>query len=339
MFQRSLCGGPAGCGEVVSTLRSTTSAVPSSYGRGVEHRRLLRLVSVLAVAALLTACASDDGGRPTAESPGTLPSTGASATSTTSASPSPTPSPPAPRASGRPALGTVPPPWLGTRVLPETPDGFGEVRPTPAELRDRRFTLPDQLAPLPGRAFASVVDTPAPNRVIARSTWKRGCPVAATDLSWVRLSFWGFDARRHTGELLVNNDVADQVVDVFRRLYAARYPIEEMRITRLEELDAPPTGDGNNTGAFACRPTTGGSSYSQHAFGLAIDVNPFHNPYLKDDLVLPELASAYLARTRVRPGMITPDGPVVRAFAGIGWPWGGAWQSLKDYQHFSQNGR
>ena len=87
-----------------------------------------------------------------------------------------------------------------------------------------------------------------------------------------------------------------------------------------------------------CRPTTGQSSgFSQHAYGLAIDVNPFHNPYLKGDVVLPELASTYLDRDDQRPGMVTPA--VVRAFAGIGWEWGGDWSSLKDYQHFSQNGR
>lgn len=241
--------------------------------------------------------------------------------------------------STRPAVGAVPPPWLGTRILPETAEGFGEVRPTPPGLEQRRFTLPDQLLPLPGRRFTSRVTTPAPAEVIARSTWKRGCPVAATDLAWVRVAFWGFDQHRHTGELLVNRAVAEDMVTVLRRLYAARFPIEEMRITRLEEIDAPPTGDGNNTGAFACRPTTGGSSYSQHAYGLAVDVNPFQNPYLKAEVVLPELASSYLDRERVRPGMITPRGPVVRAFAEIGWPWGGAWQSLKDYQHFSRNGR
>ncbi len=162
--------------------------------------------------------------------------------------------------------------------------------------------------------------------------------MAATDLSWVRLTFFGFDGRRHTGELLVNRSVAGDLVEVFRTLYAERFPIEEMRITRADELDAPPTGDGNNTGAFACRPTTGATSYSQHAYGLAIDVDPFQNPYVKGDLVLPELASSYLDRDRLRPGMIEPDGPVVRAFAAIGWEWGGAWRSLKDYQHFSQNG-
>jgi hypothetical protein len=236
-------------------------------------------------------------------------------------------------------MGSVPPVWLGKRVLPRAANGFGEVRRTPPELIQRRFTLPDQRPALPGNGFASRVTAPAPADVIARSTWKKGCPVAATDLAWVRLTFRGFDRRRHSGELLVNRSVASELVSVFRRLYQARFPIEEMRITRLEELDAPPTGDGNNTGAFACRATRGATSYSQHAYGLAVDVNPFQNPYRKGDVVLPELASSYLDRSWVRPGMITADGPVVRAFAAIGWTWGGTWQSLKDLQHFSANGR
>ena len=224
-------------------------------------------------------------------------------------------------------------------MLPRTADGFGQVRPTPPELVERRFTLPDQLPALPGDGFASRVTTPPPSTVLARSTWRRGCPVAATELSWVRLTFWGFDRRRHTGELLVHRSAAEALVDVFGRLYTTRFPIEEMRITRLDELDAPPTGDGNNTGVFACRPTTGGSSYSQHAYGLAVDVNPFQNPYEKGEVVLPELASSYLDRNRVRPGVITAGGAVVRAFASIGWEWGGDWRTLKDYQHFSRNGR
>src|SRR4029078_13298478 len=97
--------------------------------------------------------------------------------------------------------------------------------------------------------------------------------------------------------------------------------------------------DGNNTGAFVCRPTIGTRIYSQHAYGLAIDLDTFQNPYSKGDLVLPELSSSYLDRDRVRPGMITPDGVVVRAFAAIGWRWGGQWRALKEYHHFSANGR
>jgi D-alanyl-D-alanine carboxypeptidase len=232
----------------------------------------------------------------------------------------------------------VPPPWLGTRPLPLRPDGYGQVQPTPPELDPRRFTLPDTVAPLPGDGFSAVVER-VPDQVLARSTWEPACPVSADDLAYVRLAFWGFDDRRHTGELLLNRAVAGDVVRVFHTLYRARFPFEELRVTTRSDLEAPPTGDGNNTGAFVCRPTVGSSTYSQHAYGLAIDIDPFQNPYVKGDLVLPELASSYLDRGDVRPGMITPDGVVVRAFAAIGWTWGGTWHSLKDYQHFSQNGR
>ena len=238
----------------------------------------------------------------------------------------------------KPAPGTVPPSWLGKRPLPRTADGFGEIRPTPAVLRDRRFTLPDQLPMLPGRGFRSVVE-PAPADVIARSTWRKGCPVTAAQLAWVRLTFWGFDDRRHTGELLVNSRVAAKVVDVFHDLYDAHFPLEQLHITTRAEQEAAPTGDGNDTGAFNCRPAVGQTVFSQHAYGLAIDVNPFQNPYHRGSLVLPELASAYLDRHEVRPGMIEPDGPVVRAFSRIGWGWGGSWQHSKDFEHFSANGQ
>ena len=232
----------------------------------------------------------------------------------------------------------MPPEWLFTRPLPVTDTGFGEVRPTPRELRVRRFNLRDSIAPLPGTGFESRVRQ-APDSVIARSTWKRGCPVRTNQLDWIRLTYVGFDGERHSGELLAHQDVSADLVRVFRDLWRARYPIEEMRITEARELDLEPTGDGNNTSAFVCRPTTGGGSYSEHAYGLAIDVNPFQNPYRKGEVVLPELASAYLNRQRERPGMIFEGGPVVSAFDQIGWQWGGRYRSLKDLHHFSRSGR
>ncbi len=295
--------------------------------------------SGLAAVLLLVALAGCDRGDQVAEPPQParppVPSTTAPAPSpTTPASDAPSSTATAPT----PEPGTVPPAWLGTRPLPLRPDGYGQAQPTPPELDPRRFTLPDTLSPLPGAGFASVVEK-VPAEVLARSTWVPGCPVAADDLAYVRLTFWGFDDQRHTGELLVNASVADDLVGVFRRLYDARFPMEELRVTPRSELDAHPTGDGNNTESFVCRPSTGSTTYSQHAYGLALDLDPFQNPYTKDDLVLPELASAYLDRGDVRPGMITPDGVAVRAFASIGWTWGGTWSSLKDYQHFSQNGR
>jgi hypothetical protein len=222
-------------------------------------------------------------------------------------------------------------------VLPLRPDGYGEVQPTPPELQDRQLETIDLLQPPAGDDFESSI-APVPPEVLMRSSWSPECPVKVEELAYVTVSHLGFDGRFHTGELLVNASVAEDVVDVFRRLHEARFPIEQMRVIRAEEIDAPPTGDGNETTSFVCRPAVGSARWSQHAFGLAIDINPFHNPYLKGDLVLPELASAYTDRTRIRAGMIVPGDVVTDGFAAIGWGWGGNWNSLKDWMHFSLTG-
>ncbi|MFE7228581.1 M15 family metallopeptidase [Nocardioides sp. NPDC057577] len=284
--------------------------------------------ATLALLALaLTACG--DG------APDARPSSTPSAETSVPAEPSPSDVPSSSPAAPKP--GSVPPPWLGTRVLKEDAEGYGIAGPTPKELRNRAWTLPDMMPMLPGDGFTAEVDI-APDDVIARSTWVPGCPVSRRELAWVRMTFWGFDGDRHTGEMLINARVAEDVVGVFRKLYEARFPIEQMDIATKASLDAPPTGDGNGTGGFVCRPTVGQTSFSQHAYGLAIDINTFQNPYVKGDRVIPELARWYLDRDRKAPGMIHPDDVVVQAFASIGWGWGGDWNSLKDYQHFSENG-
>ena len=235
------------------------------------------------------------------------------------------------------------PDWLGTRVLPLAPDGFGERLPTPPELVDRRLMtppLPDPAPPPPSDGRFAATVRPVPPAVLARSTWTEACPVGVDELRYVTVHHFSFDAQVHVGELIVHADVAEDVVRVFDALHTARFPLEEVRVIRVDELSAPPTGDGNVTSAFVCRPTVGGTRWSEHAYGRAIDVNPFHNPYVRGDLVIPELAGAYVDRTDVRPGMIVAGDAVTDAFASIGWGWGGDWTgSATDPMHFSVSGR
>ncbi|WP_318307512.1 M15 family metallopeptidase [Amycolatopsis solani] len=226
---------------------------------------------------------------------------------------------------------------VGARPLPRRPDGFGEVEPTPPELVNRALPTKDLLPPPADGRYASTISA-VPADVLARSTWQAACPVKATDLRYLTMSFWGFDGRAHTGEMLVNAKGAAGITKVFGQLFAARFPLEEMRVTSPGELTVPPTGDGNSTSAFVCRPARGQTSWSAHAYGLAVDVNPFCNPYTQGDLVLPELASAYVDRANRRPGMVLAGDAIVRAFAAIGWGWGGAWSSPKDRMHFTGNG-
>jgi hypothetical protein len=293
-----------------------------------------RLTFALVVCALVTACVlSGCAGTTEPDPPSSGPPVGeATSSSGTGARGAPQPLP----------TSTTRPPvvWrVGARPLPLRPDGFGKVLPTPAVLRDRRLPTLDRLPPPPGGRFRSSV-RPISAAVRARmgTTWKPGCPVGLADLRYVTVSFRGFDGRAHTGELVVHRRVAAGVVSVFARLWRARFPIEEMRLVTGADLEARPTGDGNNTAAFVCRAARRQTRWSAHAYGLAIDVDPFQNPYHRGDLVLPELASAYLDRGDRRPGMIHPGDVVTTAFAAIGWTWGGTWRSPKDLMHFSATG-
>jgi hypothetical protein len=230
------------------------------------------------------------------------------------------------------------PAWVvGARPLPLRPDGYGQVLPTPPPLVNRRLPTVDHLPPPRSGRYESAVRA-VPAEVVSRSTWHAGCPVALDELRYLTMSFRGFDGRMHTGEMIVNRSAAAAVTRAFGVLFDARFPLEEMRVVARPELDAPPTGDGNNTTAFVCRNATGLQRWSAHAYGLAVDVNPFDNPYVRGDLVLPELASSYVDRARKRPGMVLPGDVAVRAFAAIGWPWGGEWSSPVDLQHFSATG-
>jgi hypothetical protein len=171
------------------------------------------------------------------------------------------------------------------------------------------------------------------------ASWRPGCPVPVDQLRAIDLRHFGNDGAVHTGRLIVAANLAQGMVDIFRDLYVARFPIERMEPIDVYGGDDMRSIKANNTSAFNCRAVTGGTGWSEHAFGRAIDVNPFVNPYVRGSTVLPPEAAPYTDRSRRDPGMIHADDAVVRAFAARGWAWGGYWSSLKDYQHFSTSGR
>jgi hypothetical protein len=108
--------------------------------------------------------------------------------------------------------------------------------------------------------------------------------------------------------------------------------------------DQSPNDPRDWTAGFNCRPivtaTGPGSGWSQHSFGLAIDINPIENPTVTaEGTTRNRYARPYTDRADVRSGMVVQGGVVVRAFAAIGWKWGGSWSGAKDYMHFSLTGR
>jgi hypothetical protein len=174
-----------------------------------------------------------------------------------------------------------------------------------------------------------------------RYSWHPGCPVGPAQLRRVRLSYIGFHGGRHLGALVVNARVVPQVVVVFRALYRARFPIRRLQPVDVYRGSDDRSAAADNTSGFNCRAavTTGPKSWSMHAYGEAIDVNDVENPYLEGGHVIPPAGKAFLDRGRVRPGMAVPGGVLVRAFARVGWGWGGTFAGTPDYQHFSTNGR
>ncbi len=171
------------------------------------------------------------------------------------------------------------------------------------------------------------------------SSHRAGCPVPVSDLRLVAVAHRGEDGRAQQGEIVVHADVAQAVVGVFRALYDAGFPLT--RVATVEEFgsDDDRVMAANVTSGYNCRQKTGGSGFSEHAYGRAIDVNPVQNPYVQGTQVLPPAGRRYLDRTDVRPGMVVAGDVVVRAFAAAGWEWGGDFRSLRDYQHFSESGR
>ncbi len=161
-----------------------------------------------------------------------------------------------------------------------------------------------------------------------RYTWREGCPVHHTQLRVLDINHYGFDGRLHRGQLVVQAKVVDRFVALIQTTIDHRFPIRTMRSAEAFEGDDNASGDADNTSAFNCRLTTGGTRWSDHAFGVAIDINPVENPY-SDGQILPAAGRPYLDRSNVRPGMLTADSPVVRYALANGWDW----LSPHDYMH------
>jgi hypothetical protein len=167
--------------------------------------------------------------------------------------------------------------------------------------------------------------------------WHRGCPVALSGLRVLRVTYRGFDGHRQTGRIVVNATAAPPLTRVFRKLYALHFPIRKMGIE--------PIGS-DTTASFSCRQAvpspctkgkTGTGSWSMHAYGLAVDLNPRENPYVGCGQSRDPKTRPFFDRTRHREGMVT--GKAVAAFASVGWGWGGAWAGdTKDHMHFSSTG-
>lgn len=182
------------------------------------------------------------------------------------------------------------------------------------------------------------------NRIIGKS-YVDNPNVALSDLRYLTISYYNFDHQVKEGEMIVNKAIADDVINIFKELYDIEYEIYSMRL-----IDDFWTGDGdtsdtascdaNNTSSFCYREITGGGNLSNHAWGCAIDINPQQNPYVSYKSGSPkwshENANDYIDRSVVKDHMIVEGDECYNIFAKYGFGWGGAWKTIKDYQHFEK---
>jgi hypothetical protein len=175
--------------------------------------------------------------------------------------------------------------------------------------------------------------------------WHKGCPVALSGLRLLTVNYRDRHGHLQTGRLVVNERAASPLSRVFRKLFRLHFPIHHMKLSDFYGPEAGRPSDGDVTASFECRqavpsPCSGGSgtgSWSMHAYGLAVDVNPVENPYVGCGQSRDPRTKPYFDRSRHRPFMVT--GKAVRAFGSVGWGWGGSWAgNTKDYMHFSSTG-
>ncbi|MCP4498569.1 MAG: M15 family metallopeptidase [Deltaproteobacteria bacterium] len=168
-------------------------------------------------------------------------------------------------------------------------------------------------------------------------TWHPGCPVPLEELRNLRFAHHDAKGKIQEGVLVVHSSVGPQWELIFGVLFSQGFVIEKAAPIRKYGGDDDKSMRNNNTSSFNCRKVTGGKGFSKHAYGVAIDVNPLWNPYVKrrgkNIKVEPEAGRVFIKREN-RMGTIVADDDVVRIFRLFGFTWGGRWRSVKDYQHF-----
>jgi poly-gamma-glutamate synthesis protein (capsule biosynthesis protein) len=190
-------------------------------------------------------------------------------------------------------------------------------------------------------AHISPIDKTIEKRMRSGHSYRNSCPVALSDLRYLRMTYLGFDGKDHIGEMIVHRSIAREVTDIFRELYTAKYPIRRMKLVSSYNGSDFQSIEADNTSAFNCRSATGSKKWSKHAYGKAIDLNPLENPYIsRSGRIAHKGSLKFRERKRKNPlkaqyrALLLPGDTAVKAFKKRGWRWGGEWRSIKDYQHF-----
>ncbi len=229
---------------------------------------------------------------------------------------------------------------------PDSPDSDSEENAgdnaKPAEEFNTMEQHPNRVTYEEGFYYEPLTES-VKQRITGISYPESGCTVPYEDLNYVGLMYIDFEGQEQTGELICNKAIAQDMVEIFHELYRNDYRLESVRL--IDEYDGDDTASmaENNTSCFNYRVVDGTSNLSKHAYGLAIDVNPYYNPYVVfhrnedgSDYISPPGSEIYADRSQSFAYKIDENDLCYRLFTEHGFTWGGNWNSTKDYQHFQK---
>ncbi len=171
-------------------------------------------------------------------------------------------------------------------------------------------------------------------------SYKADCTLPRENLRYIHVLHVGFDNQVHEGELVVNKDIADDVLEIFKELYESGYQIEKVRLVDEYDADDEASMSDNNSSAFNFRFISHTTKISKHGMGMAVDINTLYNPYVKtvdgEQSIEPANAADYVDRSKDFLHKIDHDDLCYKLFMEHGFEWGGDWKHSKDYQHFEK---
>lgn len=221
------------------------------------------------------------------------------------------------------------------------PDSRTDIE-EPEEEMDDMGIHPDRTIYKEGFFYEPLTDA-VKKKITGISYPESGCSVPYEDLNYVGLKYIDFDGQEQSGELICNKAVARDMVEIFYELYQNDYRLEQVRLIDEYAGDDTASMADNNTSCFNYRVVDGTTNLSKHAYGLAIDVNPYYNPYVVfgrnsdgSDYISPPGSEIYADRSQSFPYKIDENDLCYRLFTEHGFTWGGNWNSTKDYQHFQK---
>ena len=180
---------------------------------------------------------------------------------------------------------------------------------------------------------------PIPDEVKARMQGKsmpEKAKISYDELRYLTLYYYDFDGHLQQGEMVCNKAIAHDLLCIFKALFAKAYPIYSIRLVDDFNADDEASMEANNTSCFNYRNRSGVNMLSQHAYGMAVDINPLQNPCVRGSRTRPATAQDYVDRSQDFPHKIDENDFCKKTFESYGFRWGGRWRSVKDYQHFEK---